>query len=61
MPTESKGGTFSSIDIPLIKRALQSYLNSLQKELMTADHAEKEISAVANLMHRLNRIPTKEN
>lgn len=49
---ESKGGTFATADIPLIKRALYAY----KAELLAADENHPEISSIGNLLHRLGRI-----
>lgn len=44
-----KGGTFAINDIPLIRKALLSYLASL-------DSDDAEVSRIGLLLHRLNRI-----
>ena len=49
LPKESKGGTFSSADIPLIKNALAAYVREIGP-----DH--EDVSKIASLMHRLGRI-----
>jgi len=48
MPKQAKGGTFSSADVPLIKRALDHYLR--------LDISNSEVNQIANLIHRLGRI-----
>lgn len=57
MVKEVKGGTFAPSDIPVIKRALHSYLIDL---LRTEGYSEREphpdVTVIANLLHRLGRI-----
>ena len=57
MVKEVKGGTFAPTDIPVIKRALHSYLIDL---LRTEGYSEREphpdVTPIANLLHRLGRI-----
>lgn len=57
MVKEVKGGTFAPTDIPVIKRALHSYLIDL---LRTEGYSEREphpdVTVIANLLHRLGRI-----
>lgn len=57
MVKEAKGGTFAPTDIPVIKRALHSYLIDL---LRTEGYSEREphpdVTVIANLLHRLGRI-----
>lgn len=53
---ESKGGTFSNIDIQLIKRALYSYKDEIMVSDMVDLEVEKECFLIANLLHRLGRI-----
>ena len=57
MVKEVKGGTFTPTDIPVIKRALHSYLIDL---LRTEGYSERDphpdVTAIANLLHRLGRI-----
>lgn len=57
MVKEAKGGTFAPSDIPVIKRALHSYLIDL---LRTEGYSERDphpdVTVIANLLHRLGRI-----
>lgn len=57
MVKEVKGGTFAPTDIPVIKRALHSYLIDL---LRTEGYSERDphpdVTVIANLLHRLGRI-----
>ncbi len=57
MVKEVKGGTFAPSDIPVIKRALHSYLIDL---LRTEGYSERDphpdVTVIANLLHRLGRI-----
>lgn len=57
MVKEVKGGTFAPCDIPVIKRALHSYLIDL---LRTEGYSERDphpdVTVIANLLHRLGRI-----
>lgn len=57
MVKEVKGGTFAPTDIPVIKRALHSYLIDI---LRTEGYSEREphpdVAPIANLLHRLGRI-----
>lgn len=48
-PKESKGGTFASADMPLIKDAIYALLKVL-------DSADPRIRQAANLLHRIGRI-----
>jgi len=57
MVKASKGGTFAPADIPLIKRALQFYIAECTKIEGYSDRdAHPDVSAGANLLHRLGRI-----
>ena len=57
MPKEVKGGTFAPSDIPVIKRALQSYVAEIQKIEGYSDRdPHPDLSIAANLLHRLGRI-----
>ena len=57
MVKEVKGGTFAPSDIPVIKRALHSYLIDL---LRTEGYSERDphpdVAVISNLLHRLGRI-----
>lgn len=57
MVKEVKGGTFAPSDIPVIKRALHSYLIDL---LRTEGYSERDphpdVTVIANLLHRLGRL-----
>ena len=48
-PREARGGAFAPADIPLIKKALLSYVQTL-------DTDNDEVNKVAALVHRLGRI-----
>jgi hypothetical protein len=57
MVKEVKGGTFAPADTPIIKRALQSYIAAIQKIEGYSDRdPHPDLSAAANLLHRLGRI-----
>ncbi len=57
MIKETKGGTFAPADIPVIKRALHSYLIDIQRIEGYSDRdPHPDLSSVANLLHRLGRI-----
>ena len=62
MPTQIKGGTYSQADIPLIRDALQDYLLTLRSMRTQFDDPEIEnkMKKVGNLLHRLERIPSKK-
>lgn len=57
MVKEVKGGTFAPSDIPVIKRALHSYLIDL---LRTEGYSERDphpdVTVISNLLHRLGRL-----
>lgn len=57
MVKEVKGGTFAPTDIPVIKRALHSYLIDL---LRTEGYSERDphpdVTVIANLLHRIGRV-----
>lgn len=56
-PREAKGGAFAPADIPVIKRALHTYLIDIQRVEGYSDRdPHPDQSAVANLLHRLGRI-----
>ena len=48
-PREARGGALATADIPLLKKALYAYVQSISD-----DH--EDVSKVANLLHRLGRI-----
>ena len=57
MVKEVKGGTFAPADIPVIKRALQSYVAEVQRIEGYSDRdPHPDLSIAANLLHRLGRI-----
>lgn len=57
MVKEVKGGTFAPADIPVIKRALQSYVKEcMQIEGYSDRDPHPDLSIAANLLHRLGRI-----
>ena len=56
MQKEAKGGTFSSSDIPLIKRALHVYLIDCQRAVESERDPHPDVHQIANLLHRLGRI-----
>jgi len=53
---ESKGGTFSTLDFILIKKALIYYKDEIILSDIDAEEKENEISAIGNLLHRLGRL-----
>lgn len=55
-PKSAKGGTFATADIALIRRALHHYKNLLVSTEESERNPSKELSNIANLMHRLGRI-----
>jgi hypothetical protein len=48
-PREARGGAIAPADIPLLKKALYVYVQTLAD-----DH--EDVSQIANLLHRLGRI-----
>ncbi len=57
MVKEVKGGTFAPADIPVIKRALQSYVAEVQRIEGYSDRdPHHDLSVAATLLHRLGRI-----
>lgn len=57
MVKEVKGGTFAPTDIPVIKRALQSYISECMKIEGYSDRdPHPDLAIAANLLHRLGRI-----
>jgi hypothetical protein len=57
MVKESKGGTFAPTDIPVIKRALHSYLLDLMRvEGYSEREPHPDVAVISNLLHRLGRI-----
>ena len=55
-PKEVKGGVFAPDDIPLIKRALQSYLSECLRVADSDREPHPDLNKAANLLHRLGRI-----
>lgn len=57
MVKEAKGGTFAPSDIPIIRRALHTYLVDIQRiEGYSDREPHPDLNAVALLLHRLSRI-----
>lgn len=57
MVKEVKGGTFAPSDIPVIKRALHSYLLDLMRvEGYSEREPHPDVAVISNLLHRLGRI-----
>ena len=57
MVKEAKGGTFAPSDIPVIRRALHTYLVDIQRiEGYSDREPHPDLNAVALLLHRLGRI-----
>ena len=57
MVKEAKGGTFAPSDIPIIRRALHTYLIDIQRiEGYSDREPHPDLNAVARLLHRLGRI-----
>jgi hypothetical protein len=57
MVKEAKGGTFAPTDIPVIKRALHSYLLDLMRvEGYSERDPHPDVAVISNLLHRLGRI-----
>ena len=56
MPKESRGGVFAPADIPLIKRALHSYLVDCIRTQDSERDPHPDVNSIANLLHRLGRI-----
>ena len=56
MVKEVKGGTFAPSDIPVIKRALHSYLIDCLREVDSERDPHPDVTVIANLLHRLGRI-----
>lgn len=56
-PKQNKGGVFAPSDIPVIKRALHSYLvDCLRTEGFSEREPHPDVTSIANLLHRLGRI-----
>lgn len=56
-PKQNKGGVFAPSDIPVIKRALHSYLLDLMRVEGYSDRdPHPDVATIANLLHRLGRI-----
>ena len=56
LPKQAKGGTFAPTDIPVIKRALHSYLVECIHTQDSERDPHPDVSTIANLLHRLGRI-----
>jgi hypothetical protein len=57
MVKEAKGGTFAPSDMPVIKRALHSYLLDLMRvEGYSEREPHPDVAVISNLLHRLGRI-----
>ena len=57
MVKEAKGGTFAPSDIPIIRRALHTYLVDIQRiEGYSDREPHPDLNAVASLLHRLSRL-----
>lgn len=57
MVKEVKGGAFAPADIPVIKRALQTYIAECMKIEGYSDRdPHPDLAVAANLLHRLGRI-----
>lgn len=57
MVKEAKGGAFAPTDIPIIKRALHSYLLDLMRvEGYSEREPHPDVAVISNLLHRLGRI-----
>jgi len=57
MVKEAKGGTFAPTDIPVIKRAMHSYLLDLMRvEGYSEREPHPDVAVISNLLHRLGRI-----
>ena len=56
-PKQAKGGVFAPTDIPVIKRALHSYLLDLMRvEGYSERDPHPDVTVISNLLHRLGRI-----
>jgi hypothetical protein len=53
---ESKGGTFATGDMELLKRSLMYYKDMLVQTEESEREATEELVRVANLLHRIGRI-----
>lgn len=56
MVKESKGGTFATADMEILKRALHAYKDLLVRTEESERNTSDELSKVANLLHRIGRI-----
>lgn len=57
MVKEVKGGAFAPADIPVIKRALQTYIAECMRIEGYSDRdPHPDLAVAANLLHRLGRI-----
>lgn len=55
-PKQSKGGTFATTDMELLKRSLMYYKDMLVQSEDSERNASEELIKVANLLHRIGRI-----
>jgi len=56
-PKTAKGGVFAPSDIPVIKRALHSYLLDIMRvEGYSEREPHPDVAVISNLLHRLGRI-----
>lgn len=56
LPKQAKGGTFAPADMPLIKNALFFYKDYLVRMEDNERNVSEELSKIASLLHRINRI-----
>lgn len=56
MMKESKGGTFAPADMKVLKSALYCYRLALLRNEDSERSSSDELTKVANLLHRLDRI-----
>lgn len=57
MVKEAKGGVFAPSDIPVIRRALHTYLVDMQRiEGYSDREPDPDLNVVASLLHRLSRL-----
>jgi hypothetical protein len=57
MVKEARGGVFAPSDIPIIKRALHSYLiDCLRTDDVSERDPHPDVPTIANLLHRLGRM-----
>jgi len=56
MVKETKGGTFATADMELLKRSLMYYKDMLVQTEESERNTSDELIKVANLLHRIGRI-----